>query len=72
LEFALQECAAPFGFGTVFYNSKDCGILFVGAHSWTDSTTAPDGIRRRRPARADRGLERSLHNQRHMKREHYR
>ena len=39
LEFALQECAPPFGFGAVFYNSKDCRILFVGANSWTDSTT---------------------------------
>jgi len=32
LEFALQECAAPFEFSTVLYNSKDCGILFVGGH----------------------------------------
>jgi hypothetical protein len=42
LEFALQECAPPFGFGAVFYNSKDCGILFVGAHSWTDSSTVEE------------------------------
>jgi hypothetical protein len=33
LEFALQERASPFGFGAVFYDSKDCGILLVGAHS---------------------------------------